>query len=417
MLAEKPIPLCIPQIQGNEWKYVKECLDTGWVSSVGAYVEQFECLMARRLRVQNAVATSSGTAALHVALLVAGVRADDEVLVSDLTFIAPANAIRYAGAFPVFIDAEADYWQMDPERVQEFLEKRCIWRDGALFNRVTGRRVRAIVPVHILGHPVSMRPILDLARKYELCVIEDATESLGAEYAHHPVGSLADISCLSFNGNKLITTGGGGMILTNNDNWAQRARYLTTQAKDEGPEYIHKEVGFNYRLTNIQAAVGVAQMEMLDSYVAAKRAIAAIYENAYQSFPGVYPMREAPWAKSVYWMYTILLAETEYGIDSRVLMQACAAAGIQTRPLWQPLHLSLAHKGAQAVGGKVAEDLWRNALSLPCSVGLTTLEQKRVMDLVAAHCGPSAKISPTPVVEFSRARQKRIVIWTRASLE
>ena len=162
MVVDKLIPLCAPQFQGNEWKYVKECLDTGWVSSVGAYVEQFERQIARRLRAQHAIATASGTSALHVALLVAGVRADDEVLVSDLTFIAPANAIRYVGAHPVFIDIEREYWQMDPERVAEFLEKRCLWRDGALFNRITGRRVRAILPVHILGHPVRMRPILEL---------------------------------------------------------------------------------------------------------------------------------------------------------------------------------------------------------------------------------------------------------------
>ncbi len=382
--SDKPILLCSPQIQGNEWKYVKECLDTGWVSSVGSYVDQFERLMARRLKAQYAVATACGTAALHISLLVAGVRPDEEVLVSDLTFIAPANAIRYAGAWPVLIDVEPEYWQMDPERVREFLERRCIWRDGALFNRITGRRIRAVVPVHILGHPVSMGPILELARKYDLRVIEDASEGLGCQYNGVAAGHLADISCFSFNGNKLITTGGGGMIVTDNEEWATRARYLTTQAKDDGLEYIHNEIGYNYRLTNIQAALGVAQLELLDCYVSAKRRIAAIYDNAYQSFSGIYPMCEAPWARSSYWMYTVRVLESEYGVGSRALMQAFLALGIQTRPLWQPIHLSPAHTGAQAIGGDVAEELWRTALSLPCSVGLTSTEQGRVIEVVSS---------------------------------
>jgi dTDP-4-amino-4,6-dideoxygalactose transaminase len=250
-----------------------------------------------------------------------------------------------------------------------------------------------------------MRPILELARRYELRVIEDAAEGFGAEYKEQPVGSLADIACLSFNGNKLVTTGGGGMIVTNNDEWAHRARYLTTQAKDDTIEYIHREVGYNYRLTNIQAAMGVAQMEMLDCFIASKRAIAQTYENGFQSFSGIFPMREAPWARSAYWMYTVSLSERDYGMNARVLMRSFAEAGIQTRPLWQPLHLSPAHRGAQVVGGQVAEELWYSALSLPCSVGLTRPEQKRVMDLVAGHCRPSAKVCPAPVVEFSRARQ------------
>lgn len=382
-MAAKAVPLCTPQIQGNEWKYIQDCLDTGWVSSVGSYVDRFELMMGCRLGLQHAVATTCGTAALHIALLVAGVKPDEEVLVSDLTFIAPANSIRYVGAYPVFIDVEPNYWQMDPERLSEFLEKGCVWRSGALWNRTTGRRVRAIVPVHILGHPVQMRTVLDLARKYDLRVIEDATESLGAKYEGRAVGGLADISCFSFNGNKLITTGGGGMLVTGNEEWARRARHLTTQAKDDPIEYVHREVGYNYRLTNIQAAMGVAQMESLDSYIEAKRRIAATYENAFQSFPGVDPMREAPWAQSVYWMYTVLIRKKEFGADARQLMNAFSKTSIQTRPLWQPLHLSPAHVGAQAVGGQVAEEIWRSALSLPCSVGLLSMDQKRVINLIA----------------------------------
>jgi perosamine synthetase len=237
------IPLSVPEINGNEWEYVKECLDSNWVSSAGPFVERFEQMVADYVGTQHAVATVNGTAALHLALLVAGVQPDDEVLVPALTFIAPANAVRYAGAWPVFIDAEPAYWQMDAEKVMNFLEHRCAWANGELRNKNTGRRVRGILPVHILGHPCDMDPIVDLARKFRLVVIEDATESLGALYKERMVGHLGDVACFSFNGNKVITTGGGGMIVTDNEAWAERARYLSTQAKDNPVEYIHNEIG------------------------------------------------------------------------------------------------------------------------------------------------------------------------------
>ncbi len=224
--AEGFIPLCVPEIRGNEWKYIKECLDTNWVSSVGAYVNRFEEMVADYVGTNHAVATVNGTSALHVALLVAGIEPDDEVLVSTLTFIAPANAIRYAGAWPLFIDAEPEYWQMSPQNVADFLERECNFQDGEVRNKHTGRRVKAIMPVHILGHPVDMEPILDVARKYNLVVIEDATESLGAKYQGRMVGHLGDIACFSFNGNKILITGGGGMIVTDNEAWARKAQYL-----------------------------------------------------------------------------------------------------------------------------------------------------------------------------------------------
>ena len=209
-MADGGIPLCIPEIRGKEWEYVKQCLDTNFVSSVGPFVDRFERELATYTGAKFGVATSTGTAALHIALLVAGIQPDDEVLVSALTFVAPANAIRYVGAWPVFIDADPDYWQMDPQKAVDFLEKECRWQDGYLWNKATGRRIKAILPVHLLGHPVDMDPILAVARKYKLVVIEDATESLGAKYKNRVVGTLGDISCFSFNGNKLITTGGGG---------------------------------------------------------------------------------------------------------------------------------------------------------------------------------------------------------------
>ncbi len=373
------IPLSVPEIRGNEWRYVKECLDTHWVSSAGSYVDRFEQMVAQQAGTKHAVATVNGTSALHVALLVAGMRPEDEVLVSTLTFIAPVNAIRYVGAWPVFIDAEPTYWQMDPARVVDFLERDCRWSDGTLYNRRTGRRVTAVIPVHILGHPVDLDPILAVARKFGLKVIEDATEGLGATYKGRGLGCLGDIACFSFNGNKIITTGGGGMLVTNNEEWATRAKYLTTQAKDDPIEYVHGEVGYNYRLTNLLAAVGCAQMEQLDAYVLAKRKIAARYTERLQNVPGIVPMRSAPWAGCTFWMYTVLVEEDTFGMDSRQLMRTLNSQKIECRPLWQPIHQSPAHAARETLVMPVAEQLAQQGLSLPCSVGLTEPEQDRII--------------------------------------
>lgn len=373
------IPLAAPEIRGNEWRYVKECLDTGWVSSVGSYVDRFEEMVAQQAGTKYAVATVNGTSALHTALLVAGVKPEDEVLVSTLTFIAPVNAIRYVGAWPVFIDAEPVYWQMDPARVVDFLETDCRWSDGALYNRRTGRRVTAVLPVHILGHPVDLDPILAVARRFGLKVIEDATEGLGATYKGRGLGCLGDVACFSFNGNKIITTGGGGMLVTNNEQWASKAKYLTTQAKDDPIEYVHGQVGYNYRLTNLLAAVGCAQMEQLTTYIAAKRTVATRYTEKLQNLPGIIPMNNAPWAASTFWMYTILIEEEKFGMDSRRLMRTLAAEKIQCRPLWQPIHQSPAHASNDVVSMPVSEQLARCGLSLPCSVGLTESDQERVI--------------------------------------
>jgi perosamine synthetase len=385
------VPLCVPVVRGNEWNYVKECLDTGWVSSVGSYVDRFERELARRAGTPHAVATVNGTSALHIALLVAGVQPDDEVLVSTLTFIAPANAIRYANAWPVFIDAGPDFWQMDPARVAEFLRECCERRDGVLRNRRTGRRVKAIVPVHILGHPVDMDRILALAREFELVVIEDATESLGAGYRGRKVGALGDLACFSFNGNKVITTGGGGMITTADAEWARKAKYLTTQAKDDPLEYEHHEIGYNYRLTNLQAAMGCAQLEQLDSYIASKRETARLYAEAFADLPGIATTPHAPWAESIDWMFTIRINAEMFGVDSRTLLRRLEAAKIQSRPLWQPMHRSPAHAGAESIGGEVADSLCRECLSLPCSADITTAQRDRVITAVrAAHQLPIA---------------------------
>jgi perosamine synthetase len=376
------IPLSAPAIQGNEWKYVKECLDSGWVSSVGEYVNRFEQMIAQTVGAPCCVATSSGTSALHVALLASGVQPDDEVLVSTLTFIAPVNAIRYAGAWPVLIDAEPQFWQMDPQKLLDFVKNKCRVSNGALRNSRTGRRVKAILPVHILGHPCDMDAIVSVAHEFGLTVIEDASECLGAKYRGRFAGTLGEIACFSFNGNKIITTGGGGAIVTSNPEWAAKAKYLTTQAKDDPIEFVHGEVGYNYRLTNVQAAIGCAQIEMLDEYIARKRKIASRYELGLREAPGIRVMPQAPWADGTFWLYTILVDEKQFGVNSRELIQRLEAVGIQSRPLWQPMHQSSVHSRAQATSCETADWLHASAVSLPSSVGLSESDQEHVIESV-----------------------------------
>ncbi len=377
-----PIPLCEPQIQGNEWKYIKESLDTNWVSSAGPFVSRFENMLADLVGIRHGVATASGTAALHIALLVAGVEPDDEVLVPTLTFIAPVNAIKYIGAIPVLIDAEPNYWQIDTEKVAQFLRQECLWKDGVLRNKVSGRRVKAILPVHILGHPADMDPIMEMAEAYNLLVIEDAAESLGSKYKERKVGMIGDLACFSFNGNKIVTSGSGGMIVTDNKHFAERAKYLTLQAKDDPHEYIHNEVGYNYRLTNVHAALGCAQIERLDEFVLAKRQTGFKYRKALADIRGITVMAEAPWAESTYWLNTILIDGAEFGLSSREVIKELGHRDIQARPLWQPLHRSLAHSDCRAYETGVADTLYEKAVSLPSSVGLTSEDLDRVTSVI-----------------------------------
>jgi perosamine synthetase len=376
------VPLCVPELAGNEWQYIKECLDTNWVSSVGSFVDRFEGMVAEFSNTKYAVATNSGTAALHVALLVAGIQPDDEVLVSDLSFVAPANAIRYVGAWPVFMDAEPRYWQMDPQKVQDFLTQQCRWDGSNLINHATGRPVKALLPVHILGHPCDMDPLLEVARRFDLAVIEDATESLGATYRQKSLGSLGHIACFSFNGNKLITTGGGGMIVTDDAEWAQRAKYLTTQAKDDPIEYLHNEIGYNYRLTNIQAAMGVAQMEQVEDFIAKKRSIARAYEEALGPLEVLTLMPRQPDTDPVYWLYTILLPAGTTLAERQITVQELNQAGFGSRPLWHPLHRLPPYLGCPAYQIEHSEDLYLRGISLPCSVGLTATELERSISAV-----------------------------------
>lgn len=377
------IPLSVPHLAGNEWSYIKDCLDTGWVSSVGSYVTRFENDLAAAAGTRHAVATNCGTAALHISMLVAGVRPGDEVLVSSMTFIAPVNAIRYASAVPVLVDAEPVHWQMDVGQVKTFLSKGCERREDGVFNRTTGRRVSAIIPVHILGHPVDMDSLMALAAEFNLTVIEDATESLGSLYRGRPVGGIGHFGCYSFNGNKIITTGGGGMIVTQNEALANKARYLTTQAKDDPQEYIHHEVGYNYRLTNIQAAFGCAQMEALASHVRRRREIHALYQKRLAGTPGLQFQAEAESVFSNCWLTTVRVDRAAYGSTARELRDRLKEARIEARPLWQPGHLSPAHQDAVKLPCPVSEDLFENCLSLPSCSSSSDADIERVCAVIA----------------------------------
>lgn len=328
------------------------------------------------------VACTNGTAALHVSLLLAGVGAGDEVILPTLTFVAPANAVRYTGAYPVFLDVRADTWQLDVSKVAEFLRKDCRRVKGKLINRHTRRSVKAILPVHVLGHPVDMNPLMGLARQYGLKVIEDNAESLGAEYRGRKIGRHGLLTCLSFNGNKVITCGGGGMILTDDRRLADRARYLTTQAKDDPFENIHGAIGFNYRLTNVQAALGVAQLEKLDGYVAKKRKIAGAYRSAFSDVGGISCQHVAPGTTPSWWLFTVLVDPKHFGMDSRKLMRRLAEKGIETRPFWHPLHSQKIFANCYASSITVADRLYREGVSLPSSVGLSPEQQGRVIAAV-----------------------------------
>jgi perosamine synthetase len=372
------IPLCASHIDGNDVAYVTECIRSGWVSTAGPSVARFEAQLAAYVGTRFAVATNSGTAALHIALLVSGVEPDDEVLVSDMTFIAPVNTIRYARAWPVLIDAEPDYWQMDVRRLQAFLERECTTGGGRVVNRRSGRRVRALMPVHLLGHPCDLDALRETAGRYGLALIEDSTESLGALYKGRKIGA-GGLSCLSFNGNKLITTGAGGAIVTDDAELAARAQYLVTQAKDDPLEYVHHAIGFNYRMPSLSAALGCAQLERIDEHLAAKRRIARRYVDGLGAMPGITLMPSAPWAEPAWWLYTVRIDPKAFRRSGRELMRLLAKEGISTRPIFQPMHLSRAHAGAQAIGGEVATAIVADALSLPSSVGLSEADQERVI--------------------------------------
>jgi perosamine synthetase len=361
------IPLCEPAILGRELEYVSDCVKTGWISSSGEYVVRLEKALADYTGVRYAVACNSGTSALHVSLALCGVAPDDEVIVPTVTFVATVNPIRYAGAWPVFVDCD-EYCNIDVAAVRRFLAEECVARDGSTFNSSTGRHVSAIIPVHIFGTAADMDAITDLAAEYHLQVIEDATESLGSTYRGRMCGGLAPIGCLSFNGNKIVTTGGGGAILTDDEATAERARFLTTQAKADGIGYVHPEIGYNYRMNNLLAALGLAQLETIDERLACKRRNFALYQEALGPVGSQRLLGQPSWSGSNRWFYAYLCSDAA---AKDGLINACLDAGVQVRPLWYPNHLQQPYLHAQSYQIARALDYYDRLVNIPCSVGLT----------------------------------------------
>lgn len=367
------IPLATPNIGPAERAAVLAAIDSGFVSSVGPDVTAFEAEFADLVGAQHAVACASGTAALHVALQVAGVGPADDVLVSDFTFVGSANPVAYLGARPVLVDSEAESWNIDPSLIEEELARR---------ERAGEPQPRAIELVHVLGQPADARRIADVADSYGIPVIEDAAESLGAgwpvEGGWQSTGTVGLLGAFSFNGNKIVTAGGGGMIVTDDAALADRARHLTTQAKVPDVGYLHDEVGYNYRLTNLAAALGLAQLRRLDEFVAAKQRIAQRYDEAFAGLALDLPPR-LPGSSATYWLYSVLFADAE---TRQAALQYLEGLGVGARPLWRPLHMQPPFAGASRLGGAVAASLFERGLSLPCSTDLTESDQERVIDAV-----------------------------------
>lgn len=364
------VPLHVPALAGAEWDYVKECLDTGWVSTAGKFVERFELELAAYCGVKRTVAVCNGTAALHACLLVSGVQPNDEVIIPSLTFVATANAVSYTNAVPHFADAEEKTLGIDPAKLSSHLERVGEMREGQCFNRETGRRIVAIVPMHTFGHPSQIDELMLIANHFGLTLIEDAAESLGSTYKGKHCGSFGRINAVSFNGNKIITTGGGGALLTNDEDLADRAKHITTTAKLPHPyRYDHDLVGYNYRMPNLNAALGVAQLEQLPRFLEQKRALAQRYKEAFDTVPGLRFISEPEFSISNYWFNTLLLDRgNENALDS--ILKATNDAGLMTRPAWTLMHQLPMFKHCPRMNLDVGESLAKRLINIPSSVGM-----------------------------------------------
>lgn len=373
------IPLATPDLRGNEGRYLQQCIDSTFISSVGQFVTQFETATAEAAGALGGVATSSGTAALHLALATLHIGHGDLVILPSYTFIASANAISMAGARPWLMDIEAESWTLDATRLRAALEEATHLENGRLLHRRTGERVAAIMPVHTLGHPADMDAIGQVAADFDLPVVADAAAAMGATCRDRPIGVLAQLSCLSFNGNKTVTCGGGGMVLSGDHDLLTRAAHLNTTARN-GTAYVHDEAAFNYRMTNIQAAVGLAQIERLADLVAAKRRIFRRYAEALDDLPGMHPLPQASWAESACWFAGMSLDDPN---RLRTLIGALNEAGIQARDFWVPMHWQPPYRGCPRAESLVqSEAIAPRVLTLPCSTHLSEDDQAMVIDRV-----------------------------------
>ncbi|MGQ9591345.1 MAG: aminotransferase class I/II-fold pyridoxal phosphate-dependent enzyme [Planctomycetota bacterium] len=379
-------PLSQPYLEGPGYWRIQACLESGDVSAEGCFLSEFADRLRAATAVEHCVLVSSGTAALHLILRALGIGPGDEVIVPSLTFVATANAVTYVGATPVFVDIDPRTSCLDPESVRSFLEEHGESSGGSLGNRRTGRRIRAAMPVHLYGHPADMEALRELARARDLFLVEDATEALGALYRGSPVGGLGDAAALSFNGNKLITTGTGGAVLTNDPALAERVRHLSTQARVSGIDYIHDEIGCNYRMTNLQAALGCAQMENLDWRLGKKRAIAEVYRRELEGLPGLRFCAEAPWARSAYWLSCVRLGAGA-PVSARALTDGLRAQGIMARPFFVPLHMLAPYASCHSDGLRESVRAYEEGVCVPSHLGLDEEDVRSVARAIRGRWG------------------------------
>jgi perosamine synthetase len=368
-----------PNMGGNELKYVTECITTGWVSSVGSYVDKMEQVTAEFAGTKYAVATSSGTTALHICLILQGVTQTDLVITQNITFIATINAIKYTGASPVLIDTDEGNWQMDVNVLENFLNTQTEQRNNICYHTATGKRIPVIMPVHVLGNMCNMDRLLALAKQHNLVVIEDSTEALGSYYKSQHAGSFGLLGTFSYNGNKIITTGGGGMIVTNDEALAKKAKHLTTQAKSDAFEYIHDEVGYNYRLVNVAAAMGVAQMEQLPSFITRKKEIINFYKEQLSGVGDITFQQVDDDVNPNWWLPTIRTKK------QREVLKALNDAKLQSRPFWVPMNqLRMFTNDLFVNTNNVSNTIYQECLSIPCSTNITNEQLQQVANTIKA---------------------------------
>lgn len=367
-----PIYLSPPHIGDREEEYVREAFETNWIAPVGPHVDAFEEEFAEEVGAEHALALNSGTSALHLAMIEAGVEEGDEVLVSTLTFVASANIVAYQNAEPVFVDCDRETWNMDPELLREALDERA----------ERGELPEAVMVVHMCGQAADLDPIVEACERYGVTLIEDAAEALGATYRGRAPGTFGDMGAYSFNGNKIITTSGGGMLVSDDGELIEHARKLSTQARDDAPHYEHTELGYNYRLSNLLAGVGRGQLELLDERVEQTRQVYRFYEEALGDLPGVEFMPEADYGESTRWLTCLTIDPEEAGVTRDEVLEALQADDIDARPVWKPMHLQPLYEGCKVIGGEVAEDLFERGMSLPSGSSLTEEDLARITGIV-----------------------------------
>ena len=370
----KPILLSTPHIGSQELEFVKQAFDTNWIAPVGPHIDAFEQEFCQITGTSYAAAVSSGTAALHLALQLVGVGSGDEVFCSTLTFAATANPIIYLGAKPVFIDSDRISWNMNPELLQEALQKRAYF----------GKLPKAVILVHLYGQSADIEPILQVCDQYNIPLIEDAAEALGATYKGLSPGTFGRVGIYSFNGNKIITTSGGGMLVSDDDKLVMKAKFLATQARDPAPHYQHSEIGYNYRLSNVLAGIGRGQLQVLNQRVAARRRNFEIYQSALGDLPGIEFMPEANFGHSTRWLTALTVAPEAFGADREYIRLQLAKQQIEARPVWKPLHLQPVFSECECIGGEVGEDLFVRGLCLPSGSNLTDEDLERVIAVIKA---------------------------------